>query len=163
LRGRTAVLRHLCFVACVCACMCVHVCVDVCTVGGQTRSTGHTSEMCGSTVVQLLTHDGAGMCVSMPVVVCAEARCVLVCVLCLPTACCSSPACFSPACWLLSSLCLLVLVAATCCCRYLSQYPRLLYFRRQLVEYNKLFGGQMEAWVAAGEANNSAASCFIDL
>jgi hypothetical protein len=35
-------------------------------------------------------------------------------------------------------------------CRHLSQYPRLLYFRRQLLEYNKLFGGQMEAWVAAG-------------
>ncbi|WIA24005.1 hypothetical protein OEZ85_013630 [Tetradesmus obliquus] len=34
--------------------------------------------------------------------------------------------------------------------RYLSQYPRLLYFRRQLLEYNKLFGGNMEAWVAAG-------------
>jgi hypothetical protein len=36
-------------------------------------------------------------------------------------------------------------------CRHLSQYPRLLYFRRQLLEYNKLFAGQMEAWVAAGE------------
>jgi hypothetical protein len=35
-------------------------------------------------------------------------------------------------------------------CRYLSQYPRLLYFRRLLVEYNKLFDGKMEAWVTAG-------------
>eukprot|EP00878_Enallax_costatus_P026149 GHUV01028032.1.p1 GENE.GHUV01028032.1~~GHUV01028032.1.p1 ORF type:complete len:428 (+),score=17.12 GHUV01028032.1:329-1612(+) len=34
--------------------------------------------------------------------------------------------------------------------KYLSQYPRLLYFRRQLAEYNKLFNGQMEAWVTAG-------------
>ncbi|KAF8060292.1 Poglut3 [Scenedesmus sp. PABB004] len=34
--------------------------------------------------------------------------------------------------------------------RHLSQYPRLLYLRRQLIEYNKLFGGQMEAWVAGG-------------
>ena len=35
-------------------------------------------------------------------------------------------------------------------CRYLSQYPRLLYFKHLLVEYNKLFNGQLEKWVAEG-------------
>jgi hypothetical protein len=34
--------------------------------------------------------------------------------------------------------------------RYLSQYPRLLYFKHLLVEYNKLFNGQLEEWVAEG-------------
>jgi hypothetical protein len=32
----------------------------------------------------------------------------------------------------------------------LSQYPRLLYFRHLLVEYNKLFNGEMEKWVDEG-------------
>jgi hypothetical protein len=32
--------------------------------------------------------------------------------------------------------------------KHLGQFPRLLYIRKQLVEYNKLFGGAMEAWVA---------------
>jgi hypothetical protein len=31
--------------------------------------------------------------------------------------------------------------------RYLPNYPRLLYLRRTLIEYNALFGGQMEPWV----------------
>ena len=31
--------------------------------------------------------------------------------------------------------------------KYLSQFPRLLYIRRELVEYNALFGGALEEWV----------------
>eukprot|EP00877_Chromochloris_zofingiensis_P014367 jgi/Chrzof1/9184/Cz03g39020.t1 len=34
--------------------------------------------------------------------------------------------------------------------RYLSQYPRLLYFKRMIIEYNKIFGGEMEKWVQQG-------------
>jgi hypothetical protein len=31
--------------------------------------------------------------------------------------------------------------------KYLSQFPRLLYIRRELMEYNALFGGALEQWV----------------